>query len=234
MLPHFRHRQTLIAPLISAVLAAFCVGIGSSPAGELAVHELPTATPQHPTFVPLAPHMRYRAGGVTPTPTLSVPVRGWIGAQFVSHQHNKVRFETAWASWQNGQPCSSTECSGREVDIVSGPAMTETPAAMMARIHNKTWDFTPYDPPGPVQTWTIAGVPALYFDATVPPGSPEWALVGVNPPELKVARDHAFRVSALKIRGKTVVVVMQGPATDFAQYLPIAKRLVASLRFPAS
>jgi len=41
-------------------------------------------------------------------------------------------------------------------------------------------------------------------------------------------------VSALKIRGKTVVVVMQGPATDFAQYLPIAKRLVASLRFPPS
>jgi hypothetical protein len=85
-----------------------------------------------------------------------------------------------------------------------------------------------------VQTWKIAGAPALYFDATVPPGSPEWALVGINPPDLKVARDHAFRVSAFKIRGKTVVVVMQGPATDFAQYLPIATRLVTSLRFPSS
>jgi hypothetical protein len=229
-----KSRRIRLALLAVVVLSAVGGSIEASPAAPGIVRELPTSTPQQPTFVPLAPRVRYRAGGVTPTPTLSAPVRGWIGAQFVSHQHNKVRFETAWASWQNGKPCSSAGCSGREVDIVSGPAMIETPAAMMARLRNKNWDFTPYDPPGPVQTWKIAGAPALYFDATVPPGSPEWALVGINPPDLKVARDHAFRVSAFKIRGKTVVVVMQGPATDFAQYLPIATRLVTSLRFPSS
>jgi hypothetical protein len=71
-----------------------------------------------------------------------------------------------------------------------------------------------------------------YVDATVPPGSPEWTLVGVNPPELKVARDHAFRMSALRVRGKTVVIVIQAPVAAFPQFLPIAARLLASLRFP--
>jgi hypothetical protein len=234
MLPHSRHRQTLIAPLVGAVLAALCVGIGSSPASRLAVRELPTSTPQNPTYAALRPGTTYRASIVSPTPMITPAVRGWLGAQFVSHKHNAVRYETGWLSWQKGRPCGPAACSGQEVDIVAGPAMTETPAALFARVRNKDWNFDPYDPPGPVRTWSLAGRSAIYFDATVPPGSPEWALVGVNPPELKVARDHSFRMSALTVRGKTVVIVIQGPAADFAQFLPIAKRLVASLRFPPS
>jgi hypothetical protein len=78
----------------------------------------------------------------------------------------------------------------------------------------------------------IAGRPALYFDATTPPGSPEWALVGRNPPELKIARDHAFRMAALSVRGKTVVIVIQAPVADFPEFLPVAQRLLGSLRFP--
>jgi hypothetical protein len=34
------------------------------------------------------------------------------------------------------------------------------------------------------------------------------------------------------VRGKTVIVVIHGPATDFKQLLPTASRLLATLRFP--
>ena len=44
--------------------------------------------------------------------------------------------------------------------------------------------------------------------------------------------DHAFRMSALKVRGKTVVIVTQAPVAEFPRFLPIATALLASLRSP--
>jgi hypothetical protein len=84
-----------------------------------------------------------------------------------------------------------------------------------------------------VQRWTVAGRQALYFDATAPPPG-EWTLVGSNPPEVRIVHDRSFRMAALNVRGQTVVIVIAAPAADFPQFLPIAKRLVASLRFPPS
>jgi hypothetical protein len=57
-------------------------------------------------------------------------------------------------------------------------------------------------------------------------------VVGANPPELRIEHDNSFRMAALTVRAKTVVIVIHGPATDFKQFLPIGVRLVASLRFP--
>ena len=94
-------------------------------------------------------------------------------------------------------------------------------------------DFSPYNAPGPVKRFTVAGRKALYFDATAPPPG-EWTLVGSNPPELRVDRDHAFRMAALSVRGKTVVIVIQAPVADFPQFLPIATQLIKSLQFPPS
>jgi len=39
-------------------------------------------------------------------------------------------------------------------------------------------------------------------------------------------------MSALKVRGKTVVIVTQAPVAEFPKFLPIATALLASLRFP--
>ena len=41
---------------------------------------------------------------------------------------------------------------------------------------------------------------------------------GLGLPELNVARDHAFRMSALKVRGKTVVIVTQAPVAEFPKF----------------
>ena len=37
----------------------------------------------------------------------------------------------------------------------------------------------------------------------------------------------------MTVRGKTIVVVIQAPEPQFVQFLPIAKRFLASLEFPA-
>jgi len=113
--------------------------------------------------------------------------------------------------------------------------MTLSPAETIARPRSRipNWNLDPYELPGPVKEWTVAGRQALYFNATTPTGSPEWTLVGINPPELEVVRDHSFRMYALPVRGKTVVIVIQGPSAEFAQFLPTATRLVAITRVPA-
>ena len=107
----------------------------------------------------------------------------------------------------------------------------ELPTTVAASVARNTAP-APYDPPTPVRRWTIAGRQALYFDATAPPPG-EWTVVGANPPELRIEHDNAFRMAALTVRGKTVVIVIHGPAPDFKHFLPTATRLVASLLFPA-
>src|SRR5262249_5357031 len=171
--------------------------------------------------------MSYTAKLMSPTPRVTPNVRGWLGTQWVSHQHGKVRYEWAAFLWR--------DYSGREVDILAGPAMSLSPAATLARPRSRIphWNFAPYDPPSPVREWTVAGYQSLYFDATAPPPG-VWTLVGSPPAEDQVDHDHSFRMSALSVGGKTVVITIRAPVAAFERFLPIAKRLVASLRFQTS
>jgi hypothetical protein len=170
----------------------------------------------------LAAATTYGASLVDPSPDLTPAVAGWAGGQFVTHQGGQVRYETATLFWQDPQ---------HEVDIISGPAMTLSPPNTLARPLSRHFNFAPYQPPTSVRRWRVAGQQALYFDATAPPPG-EWTVIGANPPELRIEHDNSFRMAALSVRGKTVVIVIHGPAADFKQFLPIALRLVASLRFP--
>jgi hypothetical protein len=137
-----------------------------------------------------------------------------------------VRYESAIFFWHD---------DAHEVDIVSGPAMSMSPAATLAQPRSRIpgWDFSPYPSPSPVMQRTVAGQKAIYFDGTPPPQF-AWTLVGKNPPELKIDPDTSFRMEALRVHGKTVVIVVRAPMADFTQFLPIAERLLATLRFPPS
>ena len=102
-----------------------------------------------------------------------------------------------------------------EIDLLTGPALTLSPAAAIAvprsrsapgtsprTIRRRRWD-----------TKLISGRRALYFDATAPaPGV--WTVVGRNPPELRIEHDHSFRMLAFSVRGETVVIVIQTEAAD--------------------
>jgi hypothetical protein len=220
-------KRILVAALAGAALTGLGTAVASSHAAPKNAHELlESESPQNATFGALVARSTYSASLVVPSPNVKPPVLGWSGTQFVSHAHGKVRYETAAFLYQ--------DYGGREIDILSGPAMTLSPAATIALPRSRIpgWNFSPYQPPGPVQRWTIAGRTALYFDATAPPPG-VWTLVGANPPELRIDHDHSFRMAALTVRGKTIVVVIQAPEPQFVQFLPIAKRFLASLEFPA-
>jgi hypothetical protein len=225
---HIPRRWLLLAALGGAVLAALGLtvtsshAIASSGANEK-VRDLLKSTPGNPAVAPLVATTTYGASLINPTPNLTPAIRGWSGTQFDSHTRGKVRYESATLFWKDAQ---------HELDLISGPAMTMSPADMLAGPHSRNFNFAPYDPPTPVKRWMVAGRQALYFDATAPPPG-EWTIVGTNPPELRIEHDNSFRMSALVVRGKTIVIVIHGPATDFKQFLPIATRLVASLQFPS-
>jgi hypothetical protein len=226
MITHIRRRRILIAALAGAAFAALGFTVASSHATANDIRELPTSPSwQIGKFASLAVGTTYKASLVRPAPILTPRTTGWSGTQLVTRQHGKVRYE-AVALVRQRQP-------GGEIDILSGPAMTMSPAATLGRPRSRIpdWNFSPYQPPGPVKRWAVAGRQALYFDATAPPPG-VWTLVGSNPPELRIDHDHSFRMAALTVHGKTVVIVVQAPEPGFAKFLPIAERLVASLRFP--
>lgn len=218
---HIRFSLILSLTLIGAALTVS--GVSASLGATTKVRDLLKSTAANPV-APLAAGTTYGASLIDPTPNLTPAGRGWAGGQFVDHQAGKVRFETATLFWKDARD---------ELDIISGPAMTLSPADTLARPLSRAahWKFSPYQPPTAVKHWTVAGRQALYFDATAPPPG-EWTIVGANPPELRIEHDNAFRMTALSVRGKTVVIVIHAPATDFKQFLPIGLQLVASLRFP--
>ena len=146
---HIRRRKILIAALAGAAFAALGLTVASSNATQNDVREL---LKSNTTVAPLAAATRYRASLISPTPNLTPAVHGWGGAQFVTHQNGKLRYETAVLFWRDSQ---------HEMDIISGPAMTMTPAATLARPLSRAahWTFSPYQPPGPVKPRTVASIP---------------------------------------------------------------------------
>jgi len=222
MFTHIRRRRILIGAVAGAALS---VSVATSHARQIDVRELPRSTPQNAKFASLSAGTTYEASLVSPKPRVTPVVRGWRGTQFLTQRHRKAAYETVGLLWRDR--------SDLGILILSGPAMTLSPAATIARAQRPDWNFVPYDPPGPVRRWTVAGRRALYFDATAPPPG-EWTLVGSNPPEVRIEHDRSFRMAALRVRGQTVVIVIAAPVADFPQFLPVAKRLLASLRLSVS
>ncbi len=218
---HKRSRLGLTVTVVGTVVAT--LGVTASSGANGRVRDLPQSTPGNPAVAPLAAATTYGASLLDPTPNLTPAVSGWAGAQFDSHKGGKVRFESATLFWKDAR---------HELDVIAGPGDGRmSPAETLARPLSRHFNFAPYDPPTPVKRWTIAGRQALYFDATAPPPG-EWTIVGANPPELRIDHDNAFRMAALTVRGKTVVIVIHASATDFKHFLPIATRLLSSLQFP--
>jgi hypothetical protein len=207
-------RLVLTAAAVALVAAA---SAGAGPVRELHV----STGPRNTTFAALAAATTYRASLVSPTPSVTAPVAGWIGAQFVTHQHGKVRYEWAAFLWQHDP--------GGDIAIISGPAMTMSAETAVNWVASRGAAWS-----GPIKRWTVAGHPALAVDGTNP-GPYGFTLLGRNPPEVGTDVGQSYRVAAITVRGKTVVIIIQTPKGEpLAQFLPIAGRLLASLRFPAT
>lgn len=219
----------MLAAAAVAALAGMAVVVAPSQATGRDVGELFRSTGhEHTRFAPLVAGTTYRASLVRPTPRLTPGVPGWTGAQFVTYQQGKARYQWAALVWQHPK--------GGDIAIISGPAMTLSPAAAIAapRKRARYWRFGPGEAPGPVRRWTIAGHKALYFDATNP-GPSGWTLLGSSPPEDQSHAGQSFRMSALSVRGQTVVIIIQTPKGEsLSEFLPIAGGLLSTIGFPAA
>jgi hypothetical protein len=223
-LSHARHLRIVLFT-VAAVIAVLAVGVASTSANAQKTRELFRGVPE--SAPPLVVGTTYRGSLVSTTPTVRPAVPGWIGAQLVSHQRRAVRYERAAFLWQQ-DPAG-------EIAIISGPAMTTSAAATVEQPRRRAryWKFDPYKPPTPVKRWNVAGHTAFYFDGT-DPGPSAWTLVGSNPPDDQADPGQSFRLAGLTVRGQTVVILIKAPNADFARFLPIAQRLLASLKFAGS
>jgi hypothetical protein len=221
-------RRALAAAAVTG-FAAMAVAVVPSHATGLDVRELLKSTGhEHTHFAPLVAGTTYRASLVTPTPRLTPQVPGWTGAQFVTLQHGQARYQWAALVWQHE--------NGGDIAIIGGPAMTLSPAAAIAapRKRARYWRFGPGEAPGPVKHWLIAGHQALYFDATNP-GPSGWTLLGSSPPEDQAHAGQSFRMSAMAVHGKTVVIIIQTPKGEaLGQFLSVAAGLLSTLEFAAA
>jgi hypothetical protein len=108
------------------------------------------------------------------------------------------------------------------------PSATPGAAGLGPGRKDSKWSW----PFGPTRRWSIAGRTTYCFDGTNP-GPVGFTLLGSNPPEDASHPGQSFRMAALSVRGQTVVIVLQTPPGEpLAAFLPIATRLLSTLRFP--
>jgi hypothetical protein len=153
------------------------------------------------------------------------------------------------------------------ITIEAAAGATPTATATIERLH-----ATPHIDAGPIKAARVAGFAGRTFDATIvgidhPPfcrthSCPGHGGVSLAPfttnlhcgfcthtmkgetQDVKYgAKGQLFRITALDVRGKTVVIYVEStfaeqprflPAKTFPTFLPYAKQLLATLRFPAT
>ena len=244
MLTH-RRRRVLIAALAGATLAALGITVASShatssdsaTAASGTPVELPMSNPNTPAgkFTTLKAGVTYRASAFPIALRVTTADGSWAGAQWKVSAHGKLAFGRA-AVVQG--PVARPPRGGIELETAFGP--TPSVAATITRLRTGGSGVT-LKKPTPVK---IAGYSGRQFDGEVwgkwghgfIPFSPK-THGGSPPDEFYLQKGEAFRLIALNVRGKTVVLAlasMELPAEQFPAFLTSANRLLKTLKFPAS
>jgi hypothetical protein len=179
---------------------------------------------------PLRAHVTYRAS-TFPLPLRITPPDGtWGGAQWRSTSHGKPAF--------GGAVLVRPPLDAPRGDVVIETAYGPTPsvAATIARLRTGG-SGTTYEAPTPVK---IAGYSGMRFDGEVwgkwgHPFIPfSSATHGASPPDaMFLKKGEVFRLVALDVKGKTVVLLFENwklPPDQFPGFLDSASRLLGSLR----
>ena len=226
MFTHFRCRRILIGALAGAALMALSVSVASSQVRQIDVRELPRSTPQNAEFASLAAGTTYQASLVSPTPRLTPD-----GPRLARHPIRdaatpKGGLRDGWAPlagslgpWDPHPLRSRNNVSPRRR---RSPALNDRTGTSLRTTRPARWN----DGPSP------AGRPSTSTRPLPRPASGR-SSAGTRPrsESCTIAR---FAWRPLAFAGRRVVIVIAAPAAGFPQFLPIAKRLLASLRFPPS
>jgi hypothetical protein len=233
MLDHIRRRRVLVAALAGAAFAALGITLASSRAA--AGGKPPELLGSSKAAAPLRAGVAYHAA-VFPLPLrVTAPEGGWIGNQYRTFSHGRPLF--AWV-----QLTRAGVRGLATIETAYGP--TPSVAATIARLRiggshlpDEHIGGTTFQEPTPVR---VAGYSGQQFDGNV------WGIYGrtfvpftpkthgASPADhIYVGKDEAFRIIALNVRGKTVVLTLESaelPAEQFPAFLDSASRLLASIR----
>ncbi|HEY1366270.1 MAG TPA: hypothetical protein VGF23_04120 [Gaiellaceae bacterium] len=208
--------------LLGIVVACAAAAAASAGDAELLVSAKSAA--------PLRAHVTYRAS-TFPLQLRVTPADGtWGGAQWRSTSHGKPAF--------GGALLARPPLDAPRGDVVIETAYGPTPSvtATIARLRTGG-SGTTYEEPRPVR---IAGYSGMQFDGEVwgkwghpvIPFSP--VTHGASPPDaMFLKKGEVFRLVALDVKGKTVVLLFENwklPADQFPAFLDSAGRLLGSLR----
>lgn len=164
---------------------------------------------------------------------ITVPA-GWRGGQGQSKQLAKPSSSFGWVVLSQG---TAARARGA-ITIVTAYGRTPSVAAVVAGLRSRGRGAT-Y---GPTTSVKIADFSGRQFDGNIAgqahvfvPFSPRLRTAAFYPDAFAYDQGEAFRILALDLRGKTVVVFLESaalPAEQFPSFLASAHKILGSLRFP--
>jgi len=242
-----------------AIFAALVAGLGTVAASAAPrVQDLPDSFILSPAGVLTRLHAgtTYRASrfplGIRVTP----PDGSWTGAQWKANTYHPDEIARrhltcstnpgvckppyyGWVAIGKGG-AAPARAPRALILVMTGFGRTLSPTATMHNLQTRGRGAT-YQPVADVE---VAGYHGLRLDGVLT--GPRHVFVPFSPPSHKAraiadaieisGAGHAFRIEALNVRGKTVVVFVGSlvmSADEFTAFLPQSDRLLGSLRFPA-
>jgi hypothetical protein len=187
--------------------------------------------------VNLAAGVTYKARDFPIEIRATAPDASWGGAQWKadsSFEHTKTTVAPFWG-WITFEQHGSRGAITMVTPYV-GP--TPSVAAMVAGLRTRGKGAT-YQATSPVK---VGGYSGVQFDGNVVgkehvfvPFSPKSTTARWNPDNYGMAKGTVFRIIALNVRGKTIVIYLENlklPADEFPAFLTKAERLLKTLKFP--
>ena len=231
----------MIHRVVLLLMIAAVAGVAAARAASGSAPELPMANLNTPggQFAPLRAGVTYRASSF-PLPLRVTPSDGtWGGAQWTASSHGKPAF--GWIAV--GRPPLNDPRGDVFIETAFGP--TSSVSATIARL--RTGGSHPSDShiggvtfgePRPIrlagysgsqfegQVWGRFGKVLIPFSAKTHGASP--------PDSFRLEKGEVFRVIALDVSGKTVVLFLESwklPPQQFPAFVTSANRILETLKF---
>ena len=247
MFSRVRRELVLLSAPAGAGVAALGVTVTTSPAGTLAggnPRDLPISNFNTPagSLSALRAGITYQASSFPLGLRVTAPDGTWSGTQWRTTSRGKPAF--GWAAFGHGLGITPPR-GVVEIETAYGP--TSSVAASIARLReggshlpaSHVGGIT-FQAASPVK---LAGYSGRQFDGNVwgiyghtfVPFSPKTG--GASPPDsFRAEKGEVFRIVALSVRGKTVVLFLDNislPAERFHAFIASANRLLRSVTFAA-
>lgn len=192
---------------------------------------------------PLRSHVNYQATAFPIAIRLTPPNSTWLGAQwktgsFGCHATNATTGHPPHFGWVALDQGPTTAPPQGVIEIMTAygrtPSVAATINALRTRGHGATFEAT--------SSVKLAGFSGSQLDGQVVgklhnffPFTPQTHNAAYHPDAQTFNQGDLFRLLALNVRGKTVVVEINRaglPADQFAAFLARAQQVLKSLRFP--